>query len=155
MITTDALSDGSLQDFDNLVPGIFESESNILVTNQSNAFMVAPGVQPSTALFAEQDSRRGFLVASAGAAVGVLIQGNAPALAVDDLAMPSAEEEAAQRKAEMDARIKLKAELKAKAASPKTFQDGLKAEKEKREKDKSMTQAERRNAMCEDLGRGC
>ena len=59
------------------------------------------------------------------------------------------------QKAEMEARLKLKAELKAKAARPKTYQESIQAEIEKQKKDKSMTGEARRNAMCEELGRGC
>jgi hypothetical protein len=55
----------------------------------------------------------------------------------------------------MEARLKLKAELKAKVAKPKTFQESLQKEKEKQKVDKELTGAERRNAMCEELGRGC
>ena len=55
----------------------------------------------------------------------------------------------------MEARLKLKAELKAKASSPKTFQESMQAEMEKKKKEQSMTKEERRNALCEDLGRGC
>lgn len=122
----------------------------LALLGSAGAFSVAPEAkQSSTMLF---ESRRGFMAASVGA-IGFLA--SAPAFAVDDLAMPSAEEEEAQRKAEMEARLKLKAELKAKQGSPKSFQESMKKELEKKEKDKQMTQEERRNALCEDLGRGC
>jgi hypothetical protein len=61
----------------------------------ASAFTVAPEAKRSTntMLF---ESRRGFMAASVGV-VGFLASGMAPAFAVDDLAMPTAEEEAAQK----------------------------------------------------------
>jgi hypothetical protein len=161
------------------------------------AFVIVPNShKPSTALFA-QDSRRGFLEAATLAASGILWQGSSPAIAYDDLAMPTEGEQAAQavrvlffvprnlgqgscvlrvacglavfsnslgdlhslhylsQKADMEARLKLKAELKAKVAQPKTFQESLQNEMQKQKEDKGKTGEARRNAMCEELGRGC
>jgi len=53
----------------------------------------------------------------------------------------------------MDARLKKKAELKAKAAQPKSYAESLQKELEK--KKETMSREERRDAMCEELGRGC
>ncbi|VEU37407.1 unnamed protein product [Pseudo-nitzschia multistriata] len=72
----------------------------------------------------------------------------------DDLAMPSEEE---QRKAEADAaaeRLRRKAELQKKNSNPTDFRDRLAKEREK-QKNLQMSKEERRNALCEELGRGC
>jgi diphthamide synthase (EF-2-diphthine--ammonia ligase) len=55
----------------------------------------------------------------------------------------------------MEERLRRKAELQKKMASPKTFNESLQNELVKQGDQKSRTQAERRNAMCEELGRGC
>jgi len=55
----------------------------------------------------------------------------------------------------MAERLRRKAELQKKASSPKTFQDSLKNEMARKAELKSQTKEERRNAMCEELGRGC
>jgi len=55
----------------------------------------------------------------------------------------------------MKARLARKAELQRKARQPRTFQESLKGEMEKKKEFKSQTKEERRNAMCEELGRGC
>lgn len=55
----------------------------------------------------------------------------------------------------MEDRLRRKAELKAKAASPKTYQESLKMEMERKKQDQKVTKEERRNALCEELGRGC
>ena len=52
------------------------------------------------------------------------------------------------------ARLKKKAELQQEKARPATFQDSFAKEKVK-QKNLQMSKEERRNAMCEDLGRGC
>jgi predicted transcriptional regulator len=56
-----------------------------------------------------------------------------------------------QNKAE---RLRVKAELQKKNAKPATFKDSFAAEKEK-QKALQKTKEERRNALCEELGRGC
>uniref|UniRef100_A0A7S2R383 Uncharacterized protein n=1 Tax=Eucampia antarctica TaxID=49252 RepID=A0A7S2R383_9STRA len=73
---------------------------------------------------------------------------------VDDLAMPAQEEQKALDEAAIAERLRRKAELQKKAAKPVNFKESLKAEKEKQNELK-MTQTEKRNAMCEELGRGC
>jgi hypothetical protein len=55
----------------------------------------------------------------------------------------------------MEERLRRKAELQKQAAQPKTFGDSLKNEMQKQNQLKSQTKEERRNAMCEELGRGC
>lgn len=54
----------------------------------------------------------------------------------------------------MEARLKKKAELQKKASKPLTFSDSLKGELSK-QKDMEKSKQERRDAMCEELGRGC
>lgn len=55
----------------------------------------------------------------------------------------------------MAERLRRKAELQKMTAAPKGFQDSLSKEKEKQKGMKSLSQEDRRNAMCEELGRGC
>lgn len=55
----------------------------------------------------------------------------------------------------MQARLKKKAELQKKASQPRTFTESLKGEMEKQKEMDKKTKEERRNAMCEELGRGC
>jgi len=55
----------------------------------------------------------------------------------------------------MDERLRKKAELKAQAAAPKTYAESMQKEMDRKKKDKATTQEERRNALCEELGRGC
>jgi len=54
----------------------------------------------------------------------------------------------------MAARLARKAELQKKAARPISFTESLKSEKTK-QKELEKSKAERRNALCEELGRGC
>jgi len=54
----------------------------------------------------------------------------------------------------MAERLRKKAELKKKMARPTSYMDSLKSEQEKK-KDLQMSKEERRNALCEELGRGC
>ena len=54
----------------------------------------------------------------------------------------------------MEARLRRKAELQKKASKPQTFGESLKGEKTK-QKSLEKTKQERRDAMCEELGRGC
>jgi hypothetical protein len=58
------------------------------------------------------------------------------------------------QKAEMEARLKRKAELQKKASKPQTFTESLIGEMSK-QKDMEKSKQERRDAMCEELGRGC
>ena len=55
----------------------------------------------------------------------------------------------------MEERLRRKAELKAKAASPKNYQESLKMELERKKAEKSVSREDKRNALCEELGRGC
>ena len=54
----------------------------------------------------------------------------------------------------MAERLRRKAELQKKATKPASFADSLAAEKKKKEELKK-SKEERRNALCEELGRGC
>jgi hypothetical protein len=53
------------------------------------------------------------------------------------------------------AKLKRKAELQKELARPATFTESLKKEQERKAKMSGQSQEERRNAMCEELGRGC
>ena len=55
----------------------------------------------------------------------------------------------------MKARLARKAELQKKMARPMSFEESLKNEKSRQEGAKGKTKAEIRDAMCEELGRGC
>lgn len=55
----------------------------------------------------------------------------------------------------MAERLRRKAELQKKAATPTKFSDSLTKEMEKKKELRSQTKEERRDAMCEELGRGC
>ena len=55
----------------------------------------------------------------------------------------------------MKERLRKKAELKAKASSAKSYGESLKNELDKKQATKGMTREEKRNALCEELGRGC
>mmetsp|Transcript_17810 Transcript_17810/g.24531 ORF Transcript_17810/g.24531 Transcript_17810/m.24531 type:complete len:147 (-) Transcript_17810:353-793(-) len=112
-----------------------------------------------TALAARSSGRKAFLNnALVAAFTAVTVSSSAPVWAdegtVDDLAMPSPEEQKAKEDAEMAARLARKAELQKKAAKPTSFADSLKSEKAK-QKDLVKSKEERRNALCEELGRGC
>ena len=55
----------------------------------------------------------------------------------------------------MAERLRRKAELQKKGAMPATYKDSLSREMDKKTEMNSKTKEERRNAMCEELGRGC
>lgn len=55
----------------------------------------------------------------------------------------------------MAEKLKRKAELQKKASQPRTFTDSFKNEMAKKEEFKKQSTEERRNALCEELGRGC
>jgi hypothetical protein len=55
----------------------------------------------------------------------------------------------------MAARLRLKAELQRKARQPSNFADSLRSEREKQKEFGRQSKEERRNALCEELGRGC
>uniref|UniRef100_A0A7S4ENB1 Uncharacterized protein n=1 Tax=Pseudo-nitzschia australis TaxID=44445 RepID=A0A7S4ENB1_9STRA len=110
---------------------------------------------PSSAL---QAGRRDFLDAAISTTAGLAVS-SLPIIAgaeegADDLAMPSEEE---QKKIDADAaaeRLRRKAELQKQKSSPINFKDNLAKEREK-QKGLQMSKEERRNALCEELGRGC
>jgi len=54
----------------------------------------------------------------------------------------------------MAERLRRKAELQKKASKPVSFGESLAAEKQKKDELKK-SKEERRNALCEELGRGC
>lgn len=113
----------------------------------------------TTSSCALQAGRRDFLDAAFSATAGLVIA-SIPAVAraeeeqtSDDLAMPSVEE---QKKADeaMAERLRRKAELQQEKSRPARFTDSLAKEKEK-QKGLKMSDQERRDEMCERLGRGC
>ena len=55
----------------------------------------------------------------------------------------------------MKRRLELKAELQKKKSQPRSFTESLKGELSKQDEMKKQTKEERRNALCEELGRGC
>ena len=59
------------------------------------------------------------------------------------------------QEAAMAERLRRKAELQKKASQPASFLDSLKTEKAKQEEFSKATKEDRRNALCEELGRGC
>mmetsp|Transcript_26168 Transcript_26168/g.46424 ORF Transcript_26168/g.46424 Transcript_26168/m.46424 type:complete len:152 (-) Transcript_26168:126-581(-) len=136
----------------------------LLQQQQVSGFALSTAATPTTpattttttTLFATHVSdRRAFLDMASLAAGSLLI--SQPVFAddsVDDLSMPSEDE---IKKAEADAaaeRLRIKAELQKKNAKPMGFADSLAAEKEK-QRQLQKSKEERRNALCEELGRGC
>eukprot|EP00566_Odontella_aurita_P029163 CAMPEP_0113542338 /NCGR_PEP_ID=MMETSP0015_2-20120614/9550_1 /TAXON_ID=2838 /ORGANISM="Odontella" /LENGTH=146 /DNA_ID=CAMNT_0000442381 /DNA_START=246 /DNA_END=686 /DNA_ORIENTATION=+ /assembly_acc=CAM_ASM_000160 len=102
--------------------------------------------------------RRAFVGAAAASAFSVVVP-SVPAWAeeegsVDDLAMPSPEEQKAKEDAEIAERLRRKAELQKKMARPTTYRSSFQSEMDKQEGMKK-SKEERRNALCEELGRGC
>ncbi|CAJ1936951.1 unnamed protein product [Cylindrotheca closterium] len=95
-------------------------------------------------------SRRSFLVISPIVIFGASL----PAIAndVENLSMSAATEQSEEEK--MTERLRRKAELQKKASKPASFADSLAAEKKKKDELKK-SKEERRNALCEELGRGC
>ena len=55
----------------------------------------------------------------------------------------------------MQERLRRKAELQKKAAAPKGFAESMKSERAKQADFSSQSKEDRRNALCEELGRGC
>jgi hypothetical protein len=55
----------------------------------------------------------------------------------------------------MDERLRRKAELQKKAGQPKTYQEAVKGELNRQKEFNQKTKEERRDALCEELGRGC
>jgi hypothetical protein len=55
----------------------------------------------------------------------------------------------------MAAKLERKAELQKKASPSRTFGESFKGEMNKQGELKKQTKEERRDAMCEELGRGC
>lgn len=93
----------------------------------------------------------------AGAVVGItpLVLSNPAIAEVDDLAMPTADEQKAAEEAAMQERLRRKAELQKKGARPTGFAESFKAERGKQSEMSAQSKEERRQAMCESLGRGC
>ena len=54
----------------------------------------------------------------------------------------------------MAERLRRKAELQKKASKPATVKESMEAEIQKKQ-DLKMSKIEKRNALCEELGRGC
>lgn len=55
----------------------------------------------------------------------------------------------------MQEKLRRKAELQKKASKPMEFKESFKVERERQKEMSSKSKEERRNAMCEELGRGC
>lgn len=55
----------------------------------------------------------------------------------------------------MAEKLRKKAELQKKAARPATFKESLQGEMKRKEEMKKETPQERRDRLCEELGRGC
>mmetsp|Transcript_33305 Transcript_33305/g.44175 ORF Transcript_33305/g.44175 Transcript_33305/m.44175 type:complete len:146 (-) Transcript_33305:263-700(-) len=135
---------------------------SLLAYDLSAAFSLSAvnsyGTGSATALGAKPSDRKAFLNNALVATFSsVAVSSNVPAWAedtLDDLSMPSPEEQKAKDEAEMAARLARKAELQKKAARPISFTESLKSEKMK-QKELEKSKAERRNALCEELGRGC
>mmetsp|Transcript_7510 Transcript_7510/g.8168 ORF Transcript_7510/g.8168 Transcript_7510/m.8168 type:complete len:141 (+) Transcript_7510:56-478(+) len=124
----------------------------------SDAFAPQTIQHQTTALYATEDRRAFFGSAAAAFVAGGIMTAPAVVFAegdsVDDLAMPSEEEQKASEKAAMEERLRKKAELQKKAARPQSYGASMAAEKNK-QKELQKSQAERRAALCEELGRGC
>jgi len=79
---------------------------------------------------------------------------------IEELGMPPDTSADEQKKIDEDAaaamaeRLAKKAALQKEKARPATFQDSMAKELEKK-KNLQMSKEERRNALCEELGRGC
>eukprot|EP00525_Craspedostauros_australis_P008641 CAMPEP_0198134362 /NCGR_PEP_ID=MMETSP1442-20131203/60039_1 /TAXON_ID= /ORGANISM="Craspedostauros australis, Strain CCMP3328" /LENGTH=234 /DNA_ID=CAMNT_0043795505 /DNA_START=610 /DNA_END=1315 /DNA_ORIENTATION=- len=101
-------------------------------------------------------SRRAFVEAAFGAAAFVAV---APAFAedssLDDLSMPSEAADKAAQDAALAEKLRKKAELQKKAARPATFSASLEGEMQKKKEMSAMSKEEKRNRLCEELGRGC
>mmetsp|Transcript_27507 Transcript_27507/g.64530 ORF Transcript_27507/g.64530 Transcript_27507/m.64530 type:complete len:151 (+) Transcript_27507:197-649(+) len=132
---------------------------------QSESFTSTPAKVRTWSHGPLQAGRRHFLDAALSTTAGVFIA-SIPTAAMaeeeavkieDDLAMPSEEE---QKKAEADAaaaqaeRLRRKAELQKAKSTPPGLKNSLAKEREKQQGLK-MSKEERRDAMCEELGRGC
>eukprot|EP00567_Pseudictyota_dubia_P007500 CAMPEP_0197439816 /NCGR_PEP_ID=MMETSP1175-20131217/6476_1 /TAXON_ID=1003142 /ORGANISM="Triceratium dubium, Strain CCMP147" /LENGTH=147 /DNA_ID=CAMNT_0042969801 /DNA_START=55 /DNA_END=498 /DNA_ORIENTATION=- len=133
----------------------------LLSGDGSYAFITSPNsckAPSSTALNSAPSDRREFVGVAASALA--FVTANAPAAwadeqgAVDDLAMPTPEEQKAKEDAEMAERLKRKAELQKKMARPASYKSSFQAEMDKQQGMKK-SKEERRNALCEELGRGC
>lgn len=55
----------------------------------------------------------------------------------------------------MQAKLAKKAELQKKAAQPRTFTESFSSERAKQKEFNDQSKQARREAMCEELGRGC
>ena len=109
-------------------------------------------------------SRRSFfksaalplLTASVAMATPALVLADDADTFEDNLAMPSLSEEELkkQQEAELAERLRLKRELQKKKSRPMDFKESMKREKEMQGSLK-MSKEETRDAMCEELGRGC
>mmetsp|Transcript_21674 Transcript_21674/g.62313 ORF Transcript_21674/g.62313 Transcript_21674/m.62313 type:complete len:142 (-) Transcript_21674:64-489(-) len=129
----------------------------LCLTRSGNAFSVVNmGTSAGQSVTQLSASRRAVLEASFGAIMGSVLV-SAPALADEgfgDLDMPSEEEQKKSEEEAMKERLRRKAELQKAQSRPGNFADSMKAEREKQAALKK-SKEERRNALCEELGRGC
>eukprot|EP00542_Grammatophora_oceanica_P004678 CAMPEP_0194066064 /NCGR_PEP_ID=MMETSP0009_2-20130614/85813_1 /TAXON_ID=210454 /ORGANISM="Grammatophora oceanica, Strain CCMP 410" /LENGTH=201 /DNA_ID=CAMNT_0038718979 /DNA_START=343 /DNA_END=948 /DNA_ORIENTATION=- len=137
----------------------------VLLLVQSVSGFKSPAIKSSTrtpttsTLFAGLD-RRSFLKQGTSTAAALLVSTIVPVTAwadgeLDDLSMPSPEEAEKAAKNAMEERLKRKAELQKAQGRGVTFGESLKGEMEKKKSMDSKTSLEKRNALCEELGRGC
>ena len=95
-----------------------------------------------------------FVAVSSSAIAPVFAEESAPTTFEDDLAMPDEEEVRKQTEAEKAERLKRKSELQKQKSRPMDFKESMQNEKD-RQNSLVKTKEERRNALCEELGRGC
>mmetsp|Transcript_14058 Transcript_14058/g.18333 ORF Transcript_14058/g.18333 Transcript_14058/m.18333 type:complete len:138 (+) Transcript_14058:131-544(+) len=129
----------------------------ILSCALANAFAPCADFSVHHQSSALQASRREAFGITAGVVFGTgLLVGTLPAFAdVDDLSTPSEEEQKAAEDAALKAKLKRKAELQKKAARPVGLTNTFKGEMDKQKDFSAQSKSARRDAMCEELGRGC
>mmetsp|Transcript_1090 Transcript_1090/g.1699 ORF Transcript_1090/g.1699 Transcript_1090/m.1699 type:complete len:141 (-) Transcript_1090:3228-3650(-) len=133
-----------------LVSALFASSEAFVLPSASSITTTQLSAQTSS-------SRAEFLrdvAATSIASVIVSLPGVATADDAEDLAMPTAEEQKAQDEAALQEKLRRKAELQKQARRPMGYSDSMEAEKRKQQSLKK-TKEEKRNALCEELGRGC
>lgn len=121
--------------------------------SQAEAFAVTTTNAPSSTTALHAESRRAFMSAAALFTAGAVL--SAPAFADDDLSMPTEQEQAKVSEAEMAERLRKKAALQKKMVAPKNLGESFSKEMTNQKEQKGLTQQERRDKMCEELGRGC
>mmetsp|Transcript_49263 Transcript_49263/g.96371 ORF Transcript_49263/g.96371 Transcript_49263/m.96371 type:complete len:155 (+) Transcript_49263:72-536(+) len=149
---------------------IFTALTSIFAIIPTNGFILHGNFAASTRVTSvtslnaiETDSRRAFLNA---AAIGIgscgwVNMANAELVDMDmpaDMPIPDEAEKAAAEQAAKDAmaeRIRKKMELQKKKTASLDYGESRKNELEKQGEMSKLTKAQKREAMCEELGRGC